>query len=88
MKEHFRHESLQDKKSIESLLQAVVDGVVKGVVTLEDDDGAIVMEPNGLMRVKISGAIEDDRNKLNIRISWRGDRKIRKDKSLKVKAGK
>ena len=88
MKENFRHESLQDKKSIESLLQAVVDGVVKGAITLEDDDGTITMEPNGLMHVKISGAIEDERNKLNIRIAWRGDRKIRKDKSLKARAGK
>lgn len=82
----FRHESLQDKKSIEKLLKAITEGLAAGTISLEDDEGQLVMKPNGLLHLKVSAAIEDDRNKLNIRISWDGDRNIPKNKPLKVKS--
>ncbi|MEG3619231.1 amphi-Trp domain-containing protein [Magnetovibrio sp. PR-2] len=69
----FRHESLQDNKTIQDLLQAITKGVGSGKVTLEDDKGKLVMEPAGMLRLKINAAVEDGQNKLDVRITWQSD---------------
>jgi len=81
----FRHESLQDKESIKSLLKAVTNGIGAGKITLEDENGNLVLVPGGLLRLKINASVDDDQNKLDIRISWQGDTVVGKDKTLKIK---
>lgn len=83
----FRHESLQDADSIRSLLEAVTKGIAKGEVVLEDDEGTLSMQPTGLLHLKITGSVEDERNRLTIRISWQGEHELPEGKSIKVKAG-
>ncbi|OEJ65747.1 amphi-Trp domain-containing protein [Magnetovibrio blakemorei] len=80
----FRHESLQDQDTIKSLLKAITSGIGEGKITLEDKNASLVMEPSGLLRIKIKASIDDDRNTLGIRISWQGEKDITKDKTLKV----
>lgn len=82
----FRHESLQDAKSIKALLQAITDGMASGKLDLSDSDGSVTLEPSGLMRLKVTAKQEDGRHKLDVRISWQGSEDMTKDKSLKAKA--
>jgi amphi-Trp domain-containing protein len=69
-KKHFRHESLQDRDSIQQLLKAVTRGVAKGKLSFSDEDGEIAMEPKGLMRVKITADSEENRHRISLRINW------------------
>ena len=80
----FTHESLQDAESIKSLLKAISQGIGKGKVQLEDEDGELTMHPEGLLRLKISGSQDDEKNKLNIRISWNNETQIPERKPIKV----
>ena len=38
----FRHESLQDQESVQQLLNALVEGISKGRIVLEDEDGHLL----------------------------------------------
>lgn len=83
-KNSFRHESLQDNKTIRDLLKAITSGVAKGKVVLSDEDGEIVMKPEGLLHLKVTASQEDAHNRLNIRISWQSEDDDAKKRSLKV----
>ena len=80
----FTHESLQDTDSIKSLLKAISNGIGKGKVQLEDEDGELTMHPEGLLRLKISGSQDDEKNRLNIRITWASKNEIPENKPNKV----
>jgi len=80
----FRHESLQDQGSIKRLLRALTTGIGKGKVVLEDEDGSMIMEPGGLLNLKITASQNDESSKLNIRLSWREDRDQSHMKDIKI----
>jgi amphi-Trp domain-containing protein len=85
-KKSFRHLSLQDEKSIQDILTAITNGIAKGKITFSDEDGKIVMRPEGLLDLKVTATQEDNRNRFNIRISWQvDDSREKKKKSLAVK---
>jgi amphi-Trp domain-containing protein len=85
-KRSFRHQSLQDEKSIQDILKAISSGIAKGEITFSDEDEKIVMKPEGLLELKVTAAQEDNRNRFNIRISWQvEDDHEKKKKSLSVK---
>jgi amphi-Trp domain-containing protein len=85
-KRSFRHQSLQDEKSIQDILKAISSGIAKGKITFSDEDEKIVMKPEGLLELKVTAAQEDNRNRFNIRISWQvEDDHEKKKKSLSVK---
>lgn len=83
----FRHESLQDRDSIAALLEAVTAGIARGEVVLEDDEGTLSMQPSGLLHLKITGSVEDERSRLTIRIGWQGEHELPANNSIKVKSG-
>jgi amphi-Trp domain-containing protein len=84
-KSSFRHESLQDRKSIRSILKALLDGIDKGKLKFSDADDEIVMQPQGLMNVRITASQEDNRNRVNLRITWQSEAvEDRRRKSLTV----
>ena len=74
----FRHESLQGTDSIRDLLAAITDGIEKGKLSFSDGDGEILMEPKGLLRLKLTAARQDDLNRVNIRISWQSENRPKK----------
>ena len=80
----FRHESLQDEKSIKELLTALSNGLAKGKIVLEDENDSMMLEPHGLLRLKISASQDEDRSRLTVRISWKEEDNIPKGKSLKI----
>ena len=85
-KSSFRHQSLQDEKSIQDILKAISSGIAKGKITFSDEDEKIVMRPEGLLELKVTAAQEDNRNRFNIRISWQTeDDAVNKKKRLSVK---
>ena len=69
-KNSFRHESLQNRDSIQTILEALTEGIAKGKLSFSDDDDSISMAPEGLLNLKLSVSQEDNRNRINLRITW------------------
>lgn len=67
---HFSHDSLQDAKTIKTLLTALSKGFSKGEMTLEDDENELVLHTAGLMNVRIKASREDGQCQVNLRVSW------------------
>jgi amphi-Trp domain-containing protein len=85
-KKSFRHQSLQDAKSIEGILKAITSGIARGKITFSDEDEKIVMRPKGLLDLKVTATQEENRNRFNIRVSWQlEDDSDKKKKTLSVK---
>lgn len=80
----FRHESLQDPDSIKALLKALTNGIARGKVVLEDEDGSMIMEPEGLLHLKMRAKQDDDHNSLSIKISWQGEQTVPEKKKIKI----
>ena len=86
-KNSFRHESLQNRDSIQAILNALTEGIAKGKVTFSDDDDNISMTPDGLLNLKLTVSQEENRNRINLRITWEDRKKKTLKKSrLSVKA--
>ncbi|HEB56088.1 MAG TPA: amphi-Trp domain-containing protein [Gammaproteobacteria bacterium] len=69
-KKSFRHESLQDAKTIQELLKSVARGFARGELVFSDDEDEIIMQPEGLMNLKVTSNQEENRHRINIRITW------------------
>jgi amphi-Trp domain-containing protein len=86
-KNSFRHESLQNRDSIQAILNALTEGIAKGRVSFSDADDNISMTPEGLMNLKLTVSQEDSRNRINLRITWEDqDKKPLKKSKLSVRA--
>lgn len=83
-KESFKHESIQDAKSIQDILKAITKGIAKGKLTFSDEDGEIVLLPDGLLNLKVSASQDETLNRVSIRISWQSEEKPKSKKSLSV----
>lgn len=83
-KESFKHESLHDVKSIQEIMKAVTKGIAKGRLTFSDEDGEILMEPEGLLNLKVTASQEETQNRVNIRITWQSEEKPKRKKPLSV----
>ena len=83
-KNSFRHESLQDAKTIQEILKAITKGLAKGKLSFSDEDGEIVMEPEGLLNLKVTANQDESRHRLNIRITWQAEEKVQQKKPLSV----
>ena len=84
-KSSFRHDSLQDTRSIQSILKSINDGLAKGKITFADEDDNIEMKPDGLLDLKVTATQESNKNRINVRISWQtDDGNKRKEKKLSV----
>lgn len=82
----FRHESLQNRKSIKNLLKSISKGLGEGRLCFTDEDGEIVMQPEGLLNLKLTASVEENRNRINLRITWQKEEpRTKKDKSLTVR---
>ncbi|PID43363.1 MAG: amphi-Trp domain-containing protein [Gammaproteobacteria bacterium] len=83
-KNGFRHESLQDAKKVKAILESLAKGLAKGSLTFSDEDGEIVLEPRGLLNLKLTARKDEARHKLNIRVSWHAEDEVIEKKNLKV----
>ncbi len=83
-KNRFRHESLQDKKSIQDILNALAKGLAKGEVSFSDEDGEMVMQPQDLLNLKLTASENEAHKRIDIRISWYSEDEPAKKGKLKV----
>jgi amphi-Trp domain-containing protein len=86
-KNSFRHESLQDGKTIQDILKSLSKGIAKGKLSFSDEDGEIVMQPEGLLNLKITASEDEGRHRVNIRITWQAEETVKRTKPLRVNAG-
>lgn len=84
-KSEFRHESLQDGKSIQKLLTAISKGLGKGKLEFSDDEGQLSLSPNGLLDLNITVKEDETRHQLDIQVSWNKQDKELSESILKVK---
>ncbi len=85
-KNRFRYDAIQDRESIQAILEAIQKGIAKGKITFSNGEEEITLEPAGLLNLKVSASAEDDRRRLGIRISWQVEQKPqKKKKQLKIK---
>lgn len=86
-KNSFRYESLQDTSSIQAVLKSITKGIASGSLSFSDEDGEILMEPKGLLNLKLTADKEDDRRRITVRITWQDeDRNAKQKKLLTVKS--
>ncbi len=83
-KKSFRHESLQDAKSIQAILKAISQGLGKGKLNLSDEDDEMLLEPEGLLHLKLTANQEENRHRINLRITWHTEDELPKKKNLQV----
>ncbi len=83
-KKSFRHESLQDAKSIEKILAAISESLGKGKLKFSDEEDEITFQPEGLMKLKLSAAQDGNEQRFNIKVSWQLDSDELKNKTIKV----
>jgi amphi-Trp domain-containing protein len=83
----FRHESLQDAKTIKGILKALSDGLAKGKLSFSDADDRIELRPEGLMNLKITARQEDNLNRITLRVTWQSESDDNLEKAIKVKGG-
>ena len=83
-KTNFRHDSLQDRQSIQGILKAISNGLEKGKISFSDEDDSIVMRPEGLLDLKVTASQEPRKNRISIRISWQTDDDKQKKNKLSV----
>lgn len=69
----FRHESLQDRKTIKALLAALTKGIGAGEVTLSDGDKDLMLPVEGLMTLRIKADRSNGACQIDLRISWTED---------------
>ena len=88
-KKTFSHLSLQDAKSIQPILKSIEKGITNGKITFSDEEGEIILKPEGLLRFKVSASESETKHQLNIKISWNIDDPKFDDKSiLSVSSGR
>jgi len=66
----FRHESLQDRKTIKALLNALTKGIGAGEITLSDGDGDLTLPVEGLLTLRIKADRSEGACRVDLRISW------------------
>ncbi len=83
-KDSFKHESLHDANTIQKILKALTKGIAKGQLAFSDEDGEILMEPEGLLNLKVTASQEETQNRVSIRITWQSEEKPKRKKRLSV----
>ncbi len=61
--------AVRTTESVQALLNALVEGVTKGKIVLEDEDGTMVIKPNDLANLKISASQDDKKNRPDLRLT-------------------
>ena len=83
--DEFKHESLQDLKSIGQYLKALTEGIESGRVELADDNGQLMLHPFGLLNLELRAKRRGNRAKLQLKLTWTEDKAKAKADSLRVR---
>lgn len=70
-KTSFKHESLLDPKTVQELLKNIGKSLSKNDLKFVDADGSTLhLEPSQLLYTKVTAAVEDNRQTIDIKIRW------------------
>jgi amphi-Trp domain-containing protein len=83
--DEFKHESLQDLKSIRQYLVAITEGLEAGRVDLSDENGQLELHPSGLLNLELKAKRRGNQAKLQIKLTWTEDKGTRAE-SLSVRS--
>ena len=67
----FRHQSLQDPRSLAEYLAALAEGFTKGSLQFRDDAGEIMLEPSGLIRFDLSASRKSGQQGVTLKFTWK-----------------
>jgi len=81
----FKHESLQNAKAIREVLKAISTGIVEGKLTFSDEDDEISLQPQGLLRLKVTASQGANKNKVSVSFSWYNEDEKPVKKNLSIK---
>lgn len=70
-KRTFQHESLQETADVRKVLLALVEGLDKGSIKLNDGSGKIKLKPDGLLNLDVQASKQSGLNKLSLKLTWR-----------------
>ena len=79
-KTEFHHESMVDTQSVVKYLEALKEGFSKGGLKFGSEDRQVVLNPKGLLRLKISVDRKDNRIKFNMKVEWKEGKESRSPK--------
>lgn len=68
--QRFKHESLQDTKSVVQYLEALGQGFEAGKLALISEDRSMELHPRGLVRLEVEAKRKDEEIKLSIKLRW------------------
>lgn len=83
-KKKFNHESMQDTKSIKGILKSITKGLSKGTIVLSDEHDDLILEPKGLLTLKVAAVQDSDQSSINLRIQWQTPKIMSKNRKLLV----
>ena len=86
MSDEFKHESLQDPKSIGQYLRAIVDGLEAGHIELSDDQGKLDLEPAGLLGLEVRAKRKGSRVKFRVELGWTEDDRAARARALRIRS--
>lgn len=76
--DEFRFESMQDRRSIEKYLNALMAGFLNGKIILGNQDQRMVLHPDGLIKLEVKAKKKGDRVKLTLISSWKESKEDKK----------
>lgn len=82
--ERFDHESYQDTETIKQYLLSLVDGFGKGQITLNSRNDHLDLPLSNFVKFKVRAKKNDDKNKIEISISWRDASEDKKREPIKI----
>ncbi|WP_146660896.1 amphi-Trp domain-containing protein [Enhygromyxa salina] len=85
--DEFRHESVQDRRSIVKYLKALTAGLEAGRIELGTADHTLALEPDGMLEFEIQAKRKGGRVKVGLKLAWREDEEDPSADALEIKAG-
>ncbi len=82
----FRHESVQDQRSIVAYLKAITAGIEKGQLQLGTAEHMLDLQPHGLLELQVLAKRKAGRVRLSLRLGWREDDEHEPSETLTIKA--
>ncbi|MBF0529393.1 MAG: amphi-Trp domain-containing protein [Deltaproteobacteria bacterium] len=68
--ESFKHESMENPKSIMKFLNSLSEGFEKGTLLFATDGNSLLVHPDSLIQFEIKAKKKDGNFKLNLKICW------------------
>lgn len=83
----FRHESVQDRRSIVKYLQAITAGIEQGQISFKTQEHSLTLEPSGMLELQVRAKRKGGRVELGIKLYWREDQEEPSAEPLEIKVG-